>query len=80
MKDSTITITSNYGDAAVFCGTGGLVVENTVLKTKADKDEEMGGYSLYSEGDVVIRGEQTEITADDAFGIESGGTLYIEAA
>ncbi len=78
LKDSAITITSNYGDAAIFCGTGGLVVENTVLKTKADKDEEMGGYSLYSEGDVVIRGEQTEITADDAFGIESGGTLYIE--
>ena len=39
---------------------------------------EWGGYGLYSEGDIVIRGENTEIDSDDAFGIEAGGILYIE--
>ena len=78
LKDSHVAITSYYGDAAAFCGTGGLVVENSVLDLTADKDSEWGGYGLYSEGDIVIRGEKTEIDSDDAFGIEAGDTLYIE--
>ena len=78
LKDSHVTITSYYGEAVVFCGTGGLVVENSVLDLTADKDSEWGGYGLYSEGDIVIRGENTEIDSDDAFGIEAGDILYIE--
>lgn len=79
LTDSTVTIDTSSGDrAAVFCGSGGLVVENTVLDTTTDKDPDLGGYSLYSNGDVTIRGAQTRITADDGQGIYAGETLSIE--
>lgn len=79
LKNSTVTIDTSSGTYhGVFCGTGGLVVENTILKTKTDKSPDLEGYSLYSGGNVTIRGAQTEITADDAQGISADNNLIIE--
>ena len=77
MKNSTVKLTSvAHG---VFCGTGGVLVENTNLTTNIDKDPDNEGYSLYAGGPVTIKGAETVIKAEDGCGIAAdGGVLTIE--
>ena len=63
----------------VYCGTGGILVEDTVLTTKANKSADLEGYSLYSAGGITIRGEHTRVQSDDGMGIVAeSGILKIE--
>ena len=80
LKNSSVNITS--GDNAVFCGEGGIVVENTVLTTDvfagtAEEEYEDGYFSLYTYGDIAISGDQTKIEAKDGAGIQADNVLTI---
>ena len=82
MENSSVNITAD-GDAAVFCGTGGIIVDDTVLSTEcykgdASDDYSYASYSLYSEGNITISGDNTVINADDGAGITSYEALKIE--
>ena len=81
MTKSYVTLDTSGGEMqAVYCGTGKITVEDTVLTTKTNKDKDSEGWSLYSSGDIFIRGEQTVLTADDGVGIQAdGGSLNIES-
>lgn len=80
LKNSTVDIDTAAGEMpGVYCGTGGILVEDTVLTTKANKSADLEGYSLYSGGGITIRGEHTRIQTDDGMGIVAeGGILKIE--
>ena len=78
LRNSVLNITA-AGDSAVFCGTGGIIVENTKLTaTNSNDDPDYGGYSLYSEGNILITGAQTDVTTDDGVGISADDVLTIE--
>lgn len=82
IKNSSVNITAD-GDAAVFCGTGGIIVDDTVLSTEcykgdASDDYSYASYSLYSEGNITISGDNTVINADDGGGISADEALKIE--
>lgn len=80
LKNSTVDIDTAAGEMqGVYCGTGGILVEDTVLTTKANKSADLEGYSLYSAGGIAIRGEHTRVQSDDGMGIVAeGGILKIE--
>lgn len=79
LKNSTVDIDTAAGEMqGVYCGTGGILVEDTVLTTKANKSADMEGYSLYSYGDITIRGNKTDIKTDDGTGISADGRILIE--
>lgn len=78
MKNSTVSLTTGECQG-VYCGSGGILVEDTVLTTKTDKEIYAEGYSLYSYGDITIKGDDTVINADDDYGIAADdGVLRIE--
>lgn len=79
LKNSTVDIDTAAGEMqGVYCGTGGILVEDTVLTTKANKSADLEGYSLYSYGDITIRGNKTDIKTDDGTGISADGRILIE--
>ena len=79
LKNSTEDIDTAAGEMqGVYCGTGGILVEDTVLTTKANKSADLEGYSLYSYGDITIRGNKTDIKTDDGTGISADGRILIE--
>ena len=49
-----------------------------MLTTKANKSADLEGYSLYSYGDITIRGNKTDIKTDDGTGISADGRILIE--
>ena len=75
MRNSTVEITTAE-ESAVFCGAGGILIEDTSLMIKTDK--EFYGYGLYSEGDVVIKGSKTDLSIEGATGISADKKIIIE--
>lgn len=85
LTNSTLDIIAD-GDSAVFCGEGELLADNIHLitycsgrdQTDEDGNPEPYGYTLYSEGDVIIKGANTVIEGYDGMGISAYGVLKIE--
>ena len=85
LTNSTLDIIAD-GDSAVFCGEGELLADNIHLitycsgkdETDEDGNPEPNGYTMYSEGDVIIKGANTVIDGDDGLGISAYGVLKIE--
>lgn len=77
IKDSTVKLTTELRHG-VYCGTGGILVENTKLTTETDKNPDGEGYSLYTYGPLKITGDDTVIKANDGFGIATDDVLTVE--
>ncbi len=88
LRNSDLTITTEYMQG-VYAG-GDVTVDNTRLTvTVTDKtvDEELGseGFTIYSNGNLTISGDNTVIKTDDASGISGewveilGGTLNLKS-
>ena len=77
LRNSTLDITAE-GDAAIFCGSGGAIVDNTTLTTDVNDDPEYGGFSIYTEGNMLITGAKTVINANDGVGSSADDKITIE--
>ncbi len=77
MNNSKVNITARQ-ESAVFCGTGGIKVENTELTVQVDEDVDLGCCGLYSEGDIHVSGAQTQITINGATGMSADNKIIIE--
>ena len=79
LKNSTVDIDTAAGEMqGVYCGTGGILVEDSTVDIQTRKDAD-GGYALYSEGNITIRGAGTRLTASSVYGIGALENMEVEA-
>ena len=62
---------------AVYCALGSITIEDTVLTTKTSTLPEAENGGLYVDGDVVIKGDKTDVKHTGGIGFD-GGTITIE--
>lgn len=78
MRNATVDIDVTAGDYyAVYCALGSITIEDTVLTTKTSTLPEAENGGLYVDGDVVIKGDKTDVKHTGGIGFD-GGTITIE--
>ena len=70
VRNSTLNITSY--DNAICSGLGGVIIDNSAVEINSDV------FSMYTYGDIVIKGDKTDILANDYDGINADNILKIE--
>ena len=80
MRNSTVDIDVTAGDEqAVCCQLGFITIEDTVLTTKTSMAEDGANYALYVDGDLLIKGDKTDVKHTGGIGFSSdSGTITIE--
>ena len=80
MRNSTVDIDVTAGDEqAVYCQIGFITIEDTVLTTKTSMAEDGANYALYVDGDLLIKGDKTDVKHTGGIGFSSdSGTITIE--
>ena len=78
MRNATVDIDVSAGDfQAVYCFYGSITVENTVLTTTTSTTEESENYALYVDGDLLIKGDKTDVKHTGGIGFDAD-TITIE--
>ena len=80
MRNATVDIDVSAGDSqAVYCFYGSITIEDTVLTTTTSTTEESENYALYVDGDLLIKGDKTDVKHTGGIGFSSdSGTITIE--
>ena len=84
LKNSTLNIDVSAGNfSGIYTGSSGSTIENTSLRvrTSKDYDSDLGSnaYSLYTTGNILISGANTNLDLSDAAGMTTeGGTFTME--
>lgn len=78
MRNATVAIDVTAGDYyAVYCALGSITIEDTVLTTKTSTLPEAENGGLYVDGDLLIKGDKTDVKHTGGIGFD-GGTITIE--
>jgi len=80
MRNATVDIDVSAGDnQAIYCFYGSITVENTVLTTTTSMEvtEETENYALYVDGDLLIKGDKTDVKHTGGIGFDAD-TITIE--
>ena len=78
MRNATVDIDVSAGDSqAVYCFYGSITIEDTVLTTTTSTTEESENYALYVDGDLLIKGDKTDIKHTGGIGFDAD-TITIE--
>ena len=78
LRNSEVSLDTTQGYDAVWAAQGGILVEDSTVDIQTRKDAD-GGYALYSEGNITIRGAGTRLTASSAYGIGALENMEVEA-
>ncbi len=78
LRNSEVSLDTTQGCDAVWAAQGGILVEDSTVDIQTRKDAD-GGYALYSEGNITIRGAGTRLTASSAYGIGALENMEVEA-
>ena len=78
MRNATVDIDVSAGDSqAVYCFYGSITIEDTVLTTTTSTTEESENYALYVDGDLLIKGDKTDVKHTGGIGFDAD-TITIE--
>lgn len=78
MRNATVDIDVSAGDSqAVYCFYGSVTIEDTVLTTTTSTTEESENYGLYVDGDLLIKGDKTDVKHTGGIGFDAD-TITIE--
>lgn len=78
MRNATVDIDVSAGDSqAIYCFYGSVTIEDTVLTTTTSTTEESENYALYVDGDLLIKGDKTDVKHTGGIGFDAD-TITIE--